>query len=554
MLRKVVSITAENCFLHFPVKTGVRPRSEVEIFVNGERTFQFAIELANEGADDFFFLELSAFVGKELEVVVPVPKGIDMRAIERVFAGVSPAKLDEAFYPMLYKEALRPQFHFSSARGWLNDPNGLYYHDGVYHLFYQHNPLGVLHGEVNVTWGHAVSKNLIAWQEIGDAILPWRRDWFIASGSAFVDIKNAAGYGAGTIIAAFTALGAKDEEGNIQPSGGQFLAYSHNEGKSFTRFSDSPQIPVPNGDSWRDPLIFEDGGRYYIAVYEHRDGINGVSFYVSDNFHNWEFKSFTANLFECPDIFKLDAADGLSKWVLFGADGLARLGSFSEGVFIDDGISFPLDYGTATYAGQTWSHAPNGRRLHISWIRGMGESNSWEFDMGYPGMPFSQCMSLPCDIELKYVSGNYHLCRYPVKELQALRKAGAKADLITLGSNSGTYELPLVAGTEVELCVDNTSQYCADGSIKLTCNGRPISIDLVKKEMTIEGYNPRKLLGIKPDYVTVRIFTDASTIEIFIEDEASATYSLDTTNASITLEGCGQARITAWELDGIWHS
>jgi len=505
-------------FMHFPIKTGA-PKSEVQILADGVLLYQFSMELCNENPDFYCFLDLSEFADKKIEVVAPCLDGI--------FIGKPP----EEEYKGLYEETLRPQFHFSSRRGWLNDPNGLVYHNGLFHMYYQHNPFGVLHGDVNVSWGHAVSADLLHWQEKKDAILPWRRDWFIASGTAIVNNHN-------MIIASFTALGARDENGKICPSGGQFMAESTDGGETFSRFSDTASIGVPNGADWRDPCLFEVDGTYYSAVYERRDDVNGVAFYSSKNLHDWDYKSWVADLYECPDLFPFDVA-GEEKWVLFGADGMARLGEFCDGTFIDDGIRFPLDYGTATYAGQTWRNAPDGKRYHISWVRGMDGKLDWHNDMGYPGMPFSQCMSIPCEITLHKVDDTYHLCRFPVQQLESLRIEKARERVIVLNNNP--VAVPLAAPTEMCLSVQNFMQ----PQLMLNVLGYSMVLDLDQNIVTIDDKPLRKLLTKKTN---IRILTDRTTVEIFIGNEVSATYAADTRGIELILCGSAEVVVQEWDL------
>lgn len=214
-------VKMEQGFLHIPVKLSGTRRA-LQIWCGNALIREFYLAIADDEEGFYFFLDLHSFQGATLTLVLPEAAGLTEQALLRVRVGAGIR--DNPLYPDLYRETLRPQFHFSSRRGWLNDPNGLVFADGLYHMYYQHNPLGVLHGGVNVSWGHAVSPDLVFWEERPDAILPWRRDWTVASGSALVDTENAVGYGKNALVAAFTALGAYDEKaGGSFPSGGQFM-------------------------------------------------------------------------------------------------------------------------------------------------------------------------------------------------------------------------------------------------------------------------------------------------------------------------------------------
>ena len=390
---------------------------------------------------------------------------------------------------------------------------------------------------------HAVSDDLILWKEKDDALMPWRRDWFIASGSAMVDKKGVAGHGKNAVVAAFTCLGAKLEDKTIAPSGGQFIAISENAGNSFRRISDMPAIPVPNGADWRDPRLFEDDGVFYIAVYERREDVNGVAFYASSDMKKWEAKSWIPDLFECPDLFKLPViGTENSKWILYGADGLARLGDFNKGIFTCDGTSFPLDYGHSTYAGQTWSHEPKDRRVHISWIRGMDGQTDWEEDMGYQEMPFSQCMSIPCEFDLHYTKGQYHLCRYPVKELDTLRIEPVKENSYSI---DGEKRIPLHSPSDVIFRIDSR-----DKLFEIKIGPCSLLMNFLENTVEIDEKGIRKL---RCEETQLRILTDRTCVEIFVNQEVSATYSLDTKDLNICFSGKADICQQEWDLWSVWR-
>ena len=535
------NLTLTGSFLHIPVKTGA-PKTALQIWIGGNLLYDFSIELSDKGPHFYCPLDMSVFRNCCIDVMVSESDSVSQKTLDMIVNGEEAAS-SNSLYLELYQELLRPQFHFSSKRGWLNDPNGLLFCDGLYHLFYQHNPFGTLHAGVNISWGHAVSSDLVHWQECSDAIMPWRRDWLIASGSALLDIENVAGYGKNAIIATFTCLGTFDKSGKEFPAGGQFFAASTNGGTTFYRFSNEPSIGTEHGASWRDPRLFKEGDRFYVAVYECHNEVNGVSFYESSDLHNWELKSWTGGLYECPDIFKLPVHNtSLERWVLYGADGFARIGEFRNGVFIDKGISYPLDYGNSTYAGQTWNHEPNGRRVHISWIRGVDDSREWDYDMGYHDMPFSQCMSIPCTLKLSQDDNGIELYRYPIDELCLLRKDNAETFVEYI---SGEEHYALHPGTEIIFKVSEASE-----NILFDCFGNCITYIPKERKILFQNKRERK---IHLDSLTIRIFIDRTTIEMFFNDGIAATYSMNIKES--TLKICGQCKIdyTSWQLKSIWQ-
>jgi fructan beta-fructosidase len=539
-------------WLHLPVRPGPGGRYPLQIWAGDVLLREFYLALTDGEDFDYFFLDLHYFEGKPVTLIVPEPGGqpepggrpgpggrpdsgkLGPAALGRVLAG-GPCQRGP-LYPNLYREALRPQYHFSSKRGWLNDPNGLVYTGGVYHLYYQHNPLGTPHGGANISWGHAVSADLIHWEEHSDAILPWRRDWLVASGSALVDTDNAAGYGKDAIIAAFTALGATDPQGGGYPSGGQFMAASTDGGESFYRFSAQAAVPTQQGLGWRDPRLFRYGDHYVMAVYETLEGRNCVSFYVSENLRAWRWASRNMDLYECPDIFPLTAGDGVTKWALFGADGLVRLGHFDGYGFIESGEAHPLDYGDATYAGQTWNGHPEGKRVHISWVRGMGDLRGEV--LGYQGMPFSQCMSLPCELSLDRGPEGYRVLRRPVAQAQCLR-----------GERQ-----PVEGALPLELPADGPCEYALrvsdiEDSALIFAGRHCVRFEPRAKTLWFENGRACKLAG---ETLDLRVFIDTTTMELFFGEGIAATYAMAPEDRRLALAGSGRAYGERWGMGGIW--
>jgi fructan beta-fructosidase len=302
-------------------------------------------------------------------------------------------------------ERYRPQFHFTAKKNWLNDPNGCVFYEGEYHLFFQHNPKGNQWG--NMTWGHAVSKDLIHWNQLPDAISPYGGG-DIFSGTAVVDEKNSSGLGEGSqkpIVAFFTHT--------IKPSV-QAMAYSNDKGRTWTVF-DKGNAVIPNqglDPCERDPKVFfhEPSGKWVMALWV-KNGV--VRFFTSNDLKKWEHVSdFEApGFFECPDLFEMCVDDNPNdrRWVIYDAAFNYWIGSFDGKTFKADSGPFRGDVGKNFYAAQTWNNTP-GRIIQIGWMRG-GE---------YPGMPFNQQMSFPCELALRTTPGGARLCRMPVKEIENL--------------------------------------------------------------------------------------------------------------------------------------
>ena len=284
-----------------------------------------------------------------------------------------------------YSELHRPQFHFTPKAHWTNDPNGLVYYDGEYHLFFQHSP-GWMNHAPN-TWGHAVSTDLVHWEQLGPGIEPDEYGW-IWSGSAVVDWHNTAGLQQGdeaTIIAAYTTGGYGDPPNPCVQS----IAYSNDRGRTFTPYEGNPVLGHIRASN-RDPKIIwhEPTGRWIMALF--LDGID-FALYASADLKSWEplCEFEVEGTGECPDLFEL-AVDGdasNTKWVFWGAAGVYRLGNFDGSTMTFETDAIKCELGPNGYAAQTWSDIPaeDGRCLQISWmLRGQ-----------YPDMPSTSSSHSP---------------------------------------------------------------------------------------------------------------------------------------------------------------
>lgn len=324
-------------------------------------------------------------------------------------------------------DAYRSQFHYSPSENWMNDPNGLVYFDGEYHLFYQHNPTGNQWGPMY--WGHAISKDLINWEELPIALYPDEKG-FIWSGSVVVDEQNTAGFQEGE-HAAMVAVFTHEKAGHQTQS----LAYSNDKGRTWTKYEGNPVIEMPEGtDVFRDPKVFWHEGteKWNMVV----SAGQSIEFYQSDNLKDWEHTDTferppgASGVWECPDLVELSVeGDGSDKkWVLMMSvsEGSSAGGSGMEYVVGDyNGESFstemkpiPLDYGADMYAGVTWNNLPKEeeRTIMIGWM------NNWQYGQDIPTEGFRGAMSIPRELNLRTTEeGTYRLQQQPVSELEQLR-------------------------------------------------------------------------------------------------------------------------------------
>ena len=318
-------------------------------------------------------------------------------------------------------EQYRPQIHFTPAANWMNDPNGMVYADGVWHLYYQYNPRGNDWG--NMSWGHAVSSDLIHWQEKAVAMTP-NQYGDIFSGSAIYDKDNVAGFGNGAILAFYTASGEHQQ---------QCLAYSLDGGVTYTQYEGNPIIPNTDMPDFRDPKVFyhAESGKYIMALAKGWDC--SIDFWASSNLKNWtklsEFRTQNGRMnkgqWECPDLIKVPYNGG-EKWVLIvslnpggpmGGSGTSYfVGDFDGTNFVADNLEYPLwlDSVSDNYAGVTWSNTPDGRNIYIGWM------NNWNYAGNVPCNPWRSAMTLPRKLELVDMNGSPVLSSSVVKEIDGI--------------------------------------------------------------------------------------------------------------------------------------
>jgi len=301
----------------------------------------------------------------------------------------------------LYQETYRPQFHFTPKTNWTNDPNGLMYYKGEYHLFFQHNPFGINWG--HMTWGHAVSPDMVHWTQLDHAIHPDELGT-IFSGSGVVDWGNTAGFQTGeeaVLVCIYTSAGGTSPESEGRPFT-QSIAYSNDRGRTWTQYEGNPVLGHIAGSN-RDPKVIwhEPTGKWVMALF--LDG-HDYALFGSPDLKEWTRLSdvHVEGASECPDFFELpvDGDPASTRWVFWGASGNYLLGSFDGTSFTPEGESLRSNWGAHCYAAQTWSDIPpsDGRRLQIAWMA-KGE---------YPGMPFNQQMSFPRELTLRTTPDRGH--------------------------------------------------------------------------------------------------------------------------------------------------
>ena len=416
-----------------------------------------------------------------------------------------------------YNEQYRPQIHFTPAKNWMNDPNGMVYVDGVWHLFYQYNPQSNDWG--NMSWGHATSTDLIHWQEQPVALT---RDELgdVFSGSAVIDKDNTAGFGANAMVAIYTSAS------NVQQ---QSIAYSTDGGKNFTRYNGNPVIRN-NDDNLRDPKVFwHEASKQWIMALA-KGWLRGVEFYGSANLKTWNHLStFVVDLpgrpslqWECPDLIQMG-----NKWVLLvsvnpggpilGSGTMYFVGDFDGKEFKADALDYPLwlDYGMDNYAGVTWSNTGS-RKVMIGWM------NNWQYAGNVPCSPWRSAMTLPRELKLTELSGKPLLCCPVVSEIDKI--AGSWENVGATIDAKDAYQLRLTLNLDknstITLSNSQGEKYVLDinASVRTLTAHRTAASGKTSFNGSFSIPSMQAPLNVEGNTVTIDMFVDQSSVEIITKD------------------------------------
>lgn len=395
----------------------------------------------------------------------------------------------------------RPQYHFSSRCGWINDPNGLFFYGGIYHLFYQHNPFFKTWG--NMHWGHAVSSDLLNWREQGDVLYPDDHGSMF-SGSAVVDWNNTSGLGRGShppILLFYTAAGTYAPKPCEYT---QCLAYSVDGGNTFVKYENNPIVGNLAPEN-RDPkVIWHEESRQWIMALYLGDRDHTFCLLVSENLLDWKViqKLTISGGRECPDFFPLPVVgeNDLRKWVLIEANGKYLIGDFDGTRFVtEEGPhqSFENGGSEGCYAGQTWSDIPLERRIFVGWQQGTCQAP--EFD---------QTMTIPVEFSLRRFTDGLRLCALPIREVAAQHGASWRfrdiEPLNCIPEELG--QIPPGHAWDIELEMN------CDCRLFVTVCGEVIALDAIDREVRIGGV---KLKFAEEEALGVRILVDRTSIEVF---------------------------------------
>ncbi|MGO5523349.1 DUF4980 domain-containing protein [Phocaeicola plebeius] len=526
--QNIVSLDVTEDYLLLPIQDDAPEGKICVVKDNEQKGTLMNVRLARERVDSYVPFALSAYKGQHIS--------IEIQGVPETALCWKELKLSGSF-DMANKESFRPVYHHTPAYGWMNDPNGMFYKDGVYHLYFQYNPYGSVWG--NMHWGHSTSTDLMHWKFEGCAIVPdaWGA---IFSGSCVVDHENTAGFGKEAVVAFYTS--AKSTPwGDIQM---QSMAYSLDNGKTFTKYEGNPILTSSEKD-FRDPKVFWYApGKHWVmilAVGQH------MEIYSSVNLKEWKKESeFGAmqgahgGVWECPDLVEIPVEGTREKkWVLIcnlnpggpfgGSAAQYFVGSFDGKKFVNESPTQTkwMDWGKDNYATVTWNNAPDGRCIALGWM------SNWQYANNVPTRQYRSANTLARDLTLYREGQELYLKSTPSVEVKKARgkkvsipsfRVSEKHEMVNLfEDNQGAYE--------VEILIQN-----ADASKIAFCllndKGEKVSMyyDLNRKQFvmdrsesgTVDFSKDFPAVTVAPANVdkelTLRLFVDRSSIEAFGED------------------------------------
>lgn len=534
----LVRVTGDSRYLLLPVQESTDD-ARINVLVDGNVAETIYVRLAKSKTDYTVPFDLTPYKGHDvmLDVVIPQSRGSVREAKDDAcWRGIVLADT----FDTANREKYRPAFHHTPRYGWMNDPNGMFYKDGRWHLYYQYNPYGSKWQ--NMTWGHSVSSDLVNWKHLPEAIRP-NGLGSVFSGSCAVDHDNTAGFGSDAVIALYTSAGTSQM---------QSLASSTDDGLTFNIYPSNPVLTLES--EARDPKVFwNDSTKEWNMILAHALD-HEMLIFTSPDMKSWTLQSSfgkglgaQGGVWECPDLFELPVAGtDEKKWVLlcninpdgpFGGSGTQYfVGDFDGKTFKADtdaagNVSTKwLDYGKDHYATVTWSDAPDGRRVALGWM------SNWQYAADVPTMQFRSANTLPREMGLfRAPDGEVYASSAPSPELEALRgKLAAKVKKTTVGRKARSFALPSENGGICEILMDIEASKAKTVNVvfsnsqgeKVVMQYDPaaatLSFDRTQSGITdfSEGF---PAVTVTPTHeasgrIALRIFVDRSSMEVFGND------------------------------------
>ena len=515
----IYRINEQKTYLLLPVQEKAE-MCNIKVVKNNSQVKALNVRLASNHIDYYVPLDLKQF-GEDAKLALDIHVNGTYRN-DGELSGFTCWKkmLFSDTFDTANREKYRPVYHHTPAWGWMNDPNGMFYKDGVWHLYFQYNPYGSQWE--NMTWGHSTSTDLIHWTFQG---APIEADAWgtVFSGSAVVDHNNTAGFGKGAVVAMYTSAGENQT---------QSIAYSNDNGQTFTKYDGNPVL-TSNTPDYRDPHVFwnEDIKRWNMIMAEGQH----MDIYSSADLKEWKLESqFGAEygnhggVWECPDLMKMKVrGTDQYKWMLlcninpggpFGGSATQYfVGQFDGHKFTCESapeVTKWMDYGKDHYATVTFDNAPDGRRVAMAWM------SNWQYANQVPTMQYRSANSVPRDLDLYEYQGQTYCGVTPSPELAAARPKKATKTLteacemvVTLKGNA-TITLANDKGEQVVMTYDEKSRTFA---MDRTKSGQ--------KEFS-DDFAALTVAPVHGKMSQLRLFIDRSSIEAFDADGKMAMTNL----------------------------
>ena len=473
-----MKIEIKNKYLIFPVNT-LSTKKILTFKRDCETVYQINIKLDNYNPNFYAYIDVSRFIGQTIDILVDPEMKFEIR------------EADEINIDNLYHEPMRPQVHFTTKNGWINDPNGLIYIDGIYHMFYQYNPTEP--NWDNMHWGHAESRDLIHWEQKDVTLFPDERGAMF-SGSAILDDKNILGKNVEnnkTALLFYTTTTPFC----------QHMSYSTDNFKTIKQYTDKPIVPHIKASN-RDPKVVfcDELDCYIMALYLDEDIYCILS---SNDLTNWEElqRIHLVEDNECPDIFPLYDDEGARKWIIIGAHDRYLVGNFKTGKFVAEQSVLSLHYGTSAYAGQSFSNLPNNRVVRMVWDR-------WNL----PASGFRGQMGIPVELKLCKYENVYYLEAAPVKEIEDIYTHTKNLENVLITIENGFFETLDDAAQLVKI----KSSYIANGAMNISIFGREINFDFSKNEIKLGDATAP--ISITRGCLDITLIVDRCSIELFTDN------------------------------------
>ena len=477
--KKTMELRCDKGYLILPASFNAR-KKRLLFYLEDTLVFDLVVQLDYFEPEFLFPVDIRRFKGKTLRV--ECDRDIALRLETTDDPGLD------------HSGKYRPLAHFTSQRGWINDPNGLTYHNGRYLMCYQHNPAATTWE--NMHWGSAESEDLVHWQERGDVLFP-DQDGTVFSGSGIVDSRNVSELKQGEediILYFYTCAGNFSEASKGKPFT-QRLAYSPDGGKTLIKYP-KPLLEHIVGEN-RDPKViyYETEKCYIMALY-----LDGHEFglFRSENIFDWEeLQRITLpDDAECPDLYPLSVGEAGIKWIFSGASDRYYIGSFDGRRFTPESEELRLNWGDRSYAAQSWSGLPGGRIVRTAFINTV-----------IPGQPFGCCMDIPQEMTLRTVNGARRLCAWPVDEIKKLYtdtkrfeniavsetapfkyKVGSKAcDIILTAGCTSDLRFSLF-GLDIEYLAEKELLRCGECEAPVSGEGGLLTLRVIYDTLSAEIY------------------------------------------------------------------